>query len=75
MEAWEEAELYLLERAFRLRLELLDIDVTPDVAVGIMAVASFLSEHTPEWGGDVRGTLGEIALLGLRLLEDPLMPD
>jgi hypothetical protein len=39
-----------------------------------MAVAMLVAEHTPEWGGDCRDALAEIAQLGLSLLvgtEDP----
>ncbi len=35
-----------------------------------MAVAYLLAERAPEWGGDQRGTLGDVAVLGLRLLGD-----
>ncbi|MEX2100875.1 MAG: hypothetical protein WEB19_05620 [Acidimicrobiia bacterium] len=69
-EAWQEAELHLLERAFRERLAALGVDVTPDLAVTLMATATLLAQYTPEWGGDARCCLGEIALLGLRLLSD-----
>jgi hypothetical protein len=69
IEAWQGAELHLLEQALRERLELLGVELTPDVAVALMATATLLGEHAPEWGGDVRCSLGEIALLGLRLLE------
>lgn len=68
-DACERAEIYLLERAFRERLALLHIELTPELAVALMAAATFLAEYTPEWGGDARCSLGEIALLGLRLLE------
>jgi hypothetical protein len=70
IEAWQAAELHLLEQAFRQRLDRLGIPPGPDLAVGLMAVATLLAAHVPEWGGDCRETLGEIALLGLRLLED-----
>jgi hypothetical protein len=68
-ESWERAELHLLEQGFRERLALLQIDPTPDVAAALMAAACYFGEHTPEWGGDTRTTLCEIARLGLRLLE------
>jgi hypothetical protein len=35
-----------------------------------MATATLLGEHAPEWGGDARCSLREIALLGLRLLDE-----
>jgi hypothetical protein len=68
---WEQAEVHLLEQEFRARLAALHVEPTPDVAATLMAVAYFFGQHTPEWGGDVRCTLGEIALLGLRLFDDP----
>lgn len=70
IEAWEAAELHLLEQAYRQRLEALGVQTSPDVAVALMAAATLLGQHVPEWGGDARTTLGEIALLGLRLLDD-----
>lgn len=73
-EVWERAELHLLEQAFRERLAVLGLAASPDVAVGLMAVATFLAEATPEWGGDSRAVLAEVALLGLRLLEDGAAP-
>lgn len=69
-EVWQEAELHLLERALIDRLESMGVAVTPDVAVALMATATLLGARVPEWGGDARCTLGEVALLGLRLLED-----
>jgi hypothetical protein len=46
----------------------LGVEVTPDVSVALMAVAMLLAEHSPEFGGDARDALGEIAQLGLSLL-------
>lgn len=70
VEAWQAAELHLLDQALRGRLEALGIPATADLGVGLMAVATLLGEHAPEWGGDVRSSLAEIALLGLRLLDE-----
>lgn len=70
LEPWESAELHLLEQAFRDRLELLGVPVTPDVAVALMATATMLANYVPEFGGDARCVLGEVAQLGLRLLEE-----
>ena len=70
MEAWQAAELHLLEVALRERLESLGVPVTPDVAVALMATATLLGEYAPEWGGDARCSLGELALLGLQLLDE-----
>ena len=64
------AGTYLLEVEFRERLAALRVDVDQDVSVALMTVAMLLAEKAPEWGGDCRDTLGEIAQLGLRLLSD-----
>jgi hypothetical protein len=58
----------ILEGELRERLELLGVEVTPDLSVAMMALAMLLAERAPEWGGDCRDTLGEIAQLGLSLL-------
>ncbi len=71
LEAWQAAELHLLEQAFRARLDALGVAATPDVAVDLMATATLLGETVPEWGGDARCALGEMAQLGLRLLDAP----
>lgn len=68
LEPWESAELHLLETALRDRLAALRVNVDCDVAVALMAVAELLVHTTPEWGGDARTTVGEIGMLGLRLL-------
>ena len=70
LEAWQEAELHLLGQALRERLLALGIPPTRDVAVALRAPATLLGEHAPEWGGDVRCSLAEIAMLGLGLLGD-----
>lgn len=62
------AGTYLLEVELRERLALLGVSVTPDVSVALMAVAMLLAEKSPEFGGDCRDALGEIAQLGLGLL-------
>ena len=62
------AGTYLLEVELRERLELLGVSVTPDVSVALMAVAMLLAEKSPDFGGDCRDALGEIAQLGLSLL-------
>lgn len=64
------AGTYLCEVEFRERLAALHVDVSPDVAVALMAVAMLLAERAPEWGGDCRDALGEVAQLGLALLAD-----
>ena len=74
LEAWQEAELHLLGQALRERLAALGIAPTHDVAAALMATATLLGEHAPEWGGDVRCSLAEIALLGLGLLEEDDAP-
>jgi hypothetical protein len=67
-EAWEWAELCCVESVLRERLAELRVDVSPDVAVAIMATAMLLAERAPEWGGDSRDVLADLALLGLNLL-------
>jgi hypothetical protein len=67
---WEVASTHILCAELRDRLRALGVESTPDVSVALMAVAMLLAEKAPEWGGDCRDTLGEIAQLGLRLLVD-----
>ncbi|HVM20099.1 MAG TPA: hypothetical protein VM307_09080 [Egibacteraceae bacterium] len=67
---WQDAELHLLEIELRERLAAVGVVPDGNVAIALMATATLLGEHAPEWGGDSRCTLGEVALLGLRLLED-----
>ncbi|MCA1692211.1 MAG: hypothetical protein ABR540_18585 [Acidimicrobiales bacterium] len=64
----EIASSYLLEVELRERLAALGVEPSPDVSVALMAVAMLLAEKAPEWGGDCRDALGEIAQLGLALL-------
>ena len=64
------AQLHLVEVLRRDRLEALAIEPTPDLAVALMAVSVLLAERSPEWGGDSRDVLGELAQLGLRLLDE-----
>ena len=68
-EPWQTAELHLLDNAFSDHLSRSGIQPSPEAAATLMAAAVFLSIHTPEWGGEARETLGELAGLGLRLLE------
>ncbi len=77
LDVWEDAELCVLEVCLRERLALLGIETTPELAVGLMAAAQLLAERSPEWGGDARDTLAEVAILGLRLLDGdpPRSPD
>jgi hypothetical protein len=62
------AGTYVLEVELRERLAGLGVEPSPDVSVALMAVAMLLAEKAPEWGGDCRDALGEIAQLGLSLL-------
>ena len=62
------AGTYLLEVELRERLAALGVEVDADLSVALMAVAMLLAEKSPEWGGDCRDALGEIAQLGLSLL-------
>ena len=70
LEAWESGELYLLELAFRERLDLLGCPPTDQLGAALMAVAQLLAERCPEWGGDARNTLCDVAVLGLRIMDD-----
>lgn len=70
----ETAVTQLLLTQLRDRLAVLHIDGTSDLAVGLMAAAMLLAEHAPEFGGDCRDGLGEIAQLGLALLMDDAGP-
>ena len=69
LDVWQDAELCVLEVLFRERLAALGIKASPDVGACMMAIAQLLSERTPEFGGDARDTLAEVAVLGLRLLD------
>ena len=64
------ASTYLLEVELRERLAVLGVEPTADLSVALMAVAMLLAEKSPEWGGDARDVLGEIAQLGLSLLAE-----
>lgn len=64
----EVAATYLLEVELRDRLAAVGVEPSPDVCVALMAVAMLLAEKAPEWGGNTRDALGEIAQLGLSLL-------
>jgi hypothetical protein len=64
------AGTYLLEVELRERLAVLGVEITPDMSVALMAVAMLLAEKSPEFGGDCRDALGEIAQLGLSLLAE-----
>ena len=60
----------VLEAELRERLAVLGVDPSPDLSVAFMALAMLLAERAPEWGGDARDTLGEIAQLGLSMLTE-----
>ena len=64
----ERAGTYLLEVELRDRLATLGVQPTADLSVAFMAVAMLLAEQAPEWGGDCRDALSEVAQLGLALL-------
>jgi hypothetical protein len=67
---WQRAEWHLLDASFRDRLMEMGVCPSSESAVVLMAAAVFLAQHTCEWGGDARDALGELAQLGLRLLQD-----
>jgi hypothetical protein len=66
----DRAGTFVLQVELRDRLAALGVDPGPDVSVALMAVAMLLAERAPEWGGDCRDALGEIAQLGLAFLVD-----
>jgi hypothetical protein len=70
LEVWANAELHVVEVVLKERLALLGVEPTPDMAVALMALAQLLAERTQEWGGDARDVLAEVAVLGLRLLQE-----
>ena len=47
---------------------MLGVEPSPELSVALMALAMLLAERAPEWGGDCRDTLGEIAQVGLSML-------
>lgn len=69
LQCWESAELHLLEVMLRERLAALGIRPTAETGATLMAVAQLLAERAPEFGGDARDALVEVAVLGLRLLD------
>ena len=71
MEVWQSAELCVLEVMLRERLAVLAVEADEELGVALMAVAQLLAQRAPEWGGDARDTLAELAVLGLRLLDPP----
>jgi hypothetical protein len=64
----EVAGTYLLEVELRERLAVVGVEPSPDLSVALMALAMLLAEKAPEWGGDCRDTLAEIAQVGLSML-------
>ena len=71
-ECWENAGTGIIESQVRERLEAMAVEVTAELALGMMATAMVLAEHTPEFGGDARDALGELCLVALGLLGEPL---
>lgn len=70
----ERAGTYLLEVELRERLAVMGVEPSPDLSVALMAVAMLLAERAPEWGGDCRDTLSEIAQVGLSMLMEGEAP-
>jgi hypothetical protein len=66
---WERAECHLLEQELRDRLTALGVTPSADVAVALMAAAMLIAGRGPEWGGDYRDGLGDIAALGCCLID------
>jgi hypothetical protein len=67
---WERAQDHLALASLVARLGELGVEATPSVAVALMAAAMLLAEGSPEFGGDARDVLGDLAALGLGLLEE-----
>ena len=67
-ECWEAAGTCIVESQVRSRLDALGIEVSEELALGLMAASMVLAEHTPEFGGDARDVLGELCLVALGLL-------
>lgn len=67
---WERAGHCMLEALLRERLALLGVDPCADLAAGLMAAAMLLAEISPEFGGDYRDALADVAQLGLALLPE-----
>jgi hypothetical protein len=68
-ECWARAQDHLALAALVDRFGDLGVEVTPSVAVALMGAAMLLAEGAPEFGGDARDVLGDLAALGLGLLE------
>ena len=66
---WERAQDHLMLGALCDRLGELGVEVTPSLAVALMGAAMLLAEGCDDFGGDARDVLGELAALGLGLLE------
>jgi hypothetical protein len=63
------AEIAVRASVLRDRLDEIGVVVTPDVAAALMAAAMLLASGTPEWGGDYRDALADLAGLGLELFD------
>ena len=68
-ECWQRAETVLRAGTLREELAALNIEMTPDIAASMMAVAMLLATGSEEWGGDYRDALADLAALGLELFE------
>jgi hypothetical protein len=68
-ECWQHAEHVVRADVLRQRLEEVGVELTPDVAVALMAGAMLLAGTSPEFGGDYRDALADLAALGRELLE------
>jgi hypothetical protein len=66
-EPWQHAEWYLLEQAFRARLDDLGLQPSAESAATLIAAALFLAEQVEEFDGDARDALAELTQLGLAL--------
>ncbi len=69
-ECWARAETVVRASELRVRLEEVGVTVTPDVAAALMATSMVLAAGTDEFGGDYRDALGDVAAVGLELLDE-----
>lgn len=68
--AWERAERCLLEVRLRQRLDEIGLAIDATAAAAMMAAAMVLAEEGPEWGGDYRDALSDLAEIALALTDE-----
>lgn len=68
-ECWARAETMMRAQELRARLADIDVPLSADIAAALMASAMLLASTSPEWGGDYRDALADLAALGLDLFD------